>query len=51
MSIVIGADIVPTPSNIKLFESGNINSLIDNNLFELLMNAEFFALPLSSADI
>ena len=32
MSIVIGADLVPTKSNVELFEKGDIDTLLEVNL-------------------
>lgn len=46
MKILIGADIVPTKSNIEFFESGNIRELIDDNLYELMCNAKYRILNL-----
>ena len=41
MSIIIGADLVPTESNLDLFVSGNISSLIGFELEEKLKNASY----------
>lgn len=41
MSIVIGADIVPTNSNIVLFEEPKVEKLLDNGIQTLLNNADF----------
>lgn len=41
MNIIIGADIVPTESNMKFFESGNTDELINDNLKEILGAADF----------
>lgn len=41
MSILIGADIVPTPSNIPLFESGDVITLVGKNLYDILMGADY----------
>ena len=41
MKILIGADIVPTKSNICDFENGNIENLIDDNLANILKTADF----------
>ena len=39
--IIIGGDLVPTASNYKLFEEGNVKNLIGEELLEKLNNAEF----------
>ena len=39
--IIIGGDLVPTESNYKLFEEGNVKNLIGEELLEKLNNAEF----------
>ncbi len=41
MKILIGADIVPTKSNIEAFSSGNINAFIDESLEKKLGEADF----------
>ena len=41
MSILIGADIVPTQSNIDLFKAGDIDSLIGSGLIECLNKADY----------
>lgn len=41
MSILIGADIVPTPSNIPLFESGDVITLVGKDLYDILMGADY----------
>lgn len=41
MSILIGADIVPTKTNTSLFESGDVMSLVGSELFNILMNADY----------
>lgn len=41
MSILIGADIVPTQSNIDLFKAGDIESLLGSGLIECLNNADY----------
>ena len=46
MNILIGADIVPTKSNIEFFESGNVSELLDTNLQVLMNNAEYRILNL-----
>ena len=45
-SIIIAADIVPTKSNYKLFENGDIDSLIGKELRTKLNNASFSAMNL-----
>lgn len=40
LSIIIGGDIVPTKSNLQYFESGNIESIIDKDIREILSNAD-----------
>lgn len=39
--IIIGGDLVPTESNYKLFEEGDVKNLIGEELLEKLNNAEF----------
>ena len=41
MSIVIGADLVPTKSNMELFEKGDIDTLIGNELKDIILNADY----------
>lgn len=41
MNILIGADLVPTNSNIKYFENKNIEKLVDKNLLEKLNKADY----------
>ncbi len=41
MSILIGADVVPTMSNYELFETGNVKELVGNELFLVLSRAEY----------
>ncbi|AXH51540.1 CapA family protein [Clostridium perfringens] len=41
MEIIIGADIVPTKSNINLFDNADIDKLIGNDLKILLNNSDF----------
>ena len=41
MKIVIGADLVPTNSNIDSFESGDRKALLGEELDNLLQNADF----------
>jgi len=40
VSLVIGADIVPTNININFFESGNVESLIGKKILNALQNAD-----------
>ncbi len=41
MKILIGADIVPTQSNIKSFSDGTIEKIIDKKLESILKEADF----------
>lgn len=41
MSIIIGADIVPTPSNRHWFEIGAIDKLVGEELLDLLSNTDY----------
>lgn len=41
MNILIGADLVPTKSNMKYFESKDIEKLVDKNLLEKLNGADY----------
>lgn len=41
MKIVIGADFVPTISNIKEFSAGNLKSIIDNRIINYLKDADY----------
>ena len=41
MNIVIGADLVPTESNIELFEKGDIDTLIGNELKDIILGADY----------
>ncbi|NCA31439.1 CapA family protein [Adlercreutzia muris] len=52
MSILIGADIVPTKSNYELFENADVNSLIGSELVDVLAGADFriFNLEVPLAD-
>lgn len=54
MNIIIGADIVPTQSNIDSFLNGNIRKLIDENLEKKLQQADFrifnLEVPLTDAE-
>lgn len=47
-TIIIGADIVPTDGNIELFENGDINSLLDKGLIEMLAAADYAILNLET---
>lgn len=44
--ILIGADIVPTESNIKLFENGDAEQLVGSELYSVLKNADYRILNL-----
>lgn len=48
MKIVIGADIVPTPSNYDLFIKGDVDELIGQELVELLKLADYTILNLET---
>lgn len=39
--ILIGGDLVPTPSNMIAFDSGDIHNIIDINLLDILQAADF----------
>lgn len=41
MSIIIGADLVPTKSNMKYFEEGKIENLIDKELLKKLQEVDY----------
>lgn len=41
MSIIIGADFVPTQNNISFFESGNKAGLVDDGLLAILEDADY----------
>lgn len=41
MNIIIGADLVPTKSNIELFEKGDIDTLIGSELKDIIYNADY----------
>ena len=41
MRIIIGADLVPTTSNYNLFEKGDIETLIGNDLIDELNHADY----------
>lgn len=53
MNILIGADLVPTKSNMVYFENSNIEKLIDKNLLKKLNKADYriFNLEVPLADI
>lgn len=53
MKILIGADFVPTKSNISLFESGNVEELFGKKLTECLNHADYriFNLEVPLADL
>lgn len=41
MRIIIGGDIVPTNSNIGFFESGDVETLLGEELNSILQNADY----------
>lgn len=41
MNIIIGADLVPTKSNIELFEKGDINTLLGSDLIDIIHSADY----------
>ena len=41
MNLLIGADIVPTESNRQFFIDGEINDLVDKNLYEIVKKADY----------
>lgn len=41
MKIIIGADVVPTKNNERMFETGNIEKIVDNNILDLIKNADY----------
>lgn len=41
MNIIIGADLVPTESNFELFEKGDIDTLIGNELKDIIFGADY----------
>lgn len=41
MNIIIGADLVPTKSNIELFEKGDVNTLLGNDLVDIIHSADY----------
>lgn len=41
MNILIGADLVPTKSNMKYFENKDIEKLVDNDLLKILKKADY----------
>lgn len=53
MKILIGADIVPTPSNVQMFESANVEELVDPELLKTLSDANFrvFNLEIPLSDV
>lgn len=46
MKLIIGADIVPTKSNIEVFRNGNTEKLVDNKLQKILSEADYTILNL-----
>lgn len=52
MKILIGADLVPTQSNVDLFKSGDAETLVGAQLLELLRDADYriFNLEVPLAD-
>ena len=41
MSILIGADIVPSPTNIDMFEKSEVETLLGHELYEVLRHADY----------
>lgn len=41
MNIIIGADLVPTKSNIELFEKGDVNTLLGSDLIDIIHSADY----------
>ena len=41
MNILIGADIVPTISNREFFINGDMEKIIENDLYDLIMNSDY----------
>lgn len=41
MSILIGADVVPTQTNLELFNQGDARSLVGDDLYEVLQSASY----------
>ena len=41
IEIVIGADIVPTPSNFANFQNAKMEEIIDKDLFDIINSADF----------
>ena len=41
MNSIIGADIVPTNSNIDLFSFGDVQTLLGKELIEIIQNADY----------
>ena len=39
--IIVGADIVPTPSNQAIFESGNMDIVVDEKIQNILSNVDY----------
>ena len=52
MRIIIGADLVPTESNVELFNKGDVTSLVGNKIRKELEEADFriFNLELALTD-
>ena len=54
ITIITAGDLGPTPSNYSQFSSGNINELVDKNLLEQLLSADFrlfnLEVPLTDSD-
>jgi hypothetical protein len=42
MQLIISGDLAPTPSNIELFNNGNVKELLGEELCFLLKNTNFF---------
>ncbi|MGP1507662.1 MAG: CapA family protein [Sphaerochaeta sp.] len=53
LKLIIGADIVPTKSNQKIFENAQIENIVDSRLLDLLRNANYriFNLEVPLTDI
>lgn len=53
MNILIGADLVPTKSNVELFNNGDVETLVGNELFHMMLNADYriFNLELPLTDV
>ena len=41
MKIVVGSDVVPTSNNIDYFKSGNITSIMDDNIKKIWSSADY----------